>query len=125
MLDYAHQRASAALDNPRTAILITSGPAGVQTGEFRCEVFDLSLYFLIPQTSDHLFNVEHEPTVTLLTGTCELKGQAQIVSRHALEVDLELCRALDAPWCALVRVAISRVQVRSEDAWRSRETIDL
>ena len=74
MLDYARQRATAAVGNPRTVVVITSGPAGVQTGEFRCEVSDLSLYLLIPQTSDHLFNLEHESTVTALTATCELKG---------------------------------------------------
>ena len=125
MLDYAHQRASAALGNPRTAVLITSGPAGVQTGEFRCEVFKLSLYLLIPQTSDHLFNLEHESTVTILTATCELKGQAQPVSCAAPDPNVGLCHEPDAEWCALVRVEILRVQIRSEDGWRNRETIDL
>ena len=125
MLDYARQRASAALDDPRTVVLITSGPAGVQTGEFRCEVFDLSLYLLIPQTSDHLFNLEHESTVTLLTTTCELKGQARPVSRAASDLNVSLCHEPDAEWCALVRVEICQVQIRGEDGWRNRETIDL
>ncbi len=125
MLDYARQRASAVLGNPRTAVLVTSGPAGVQTGEFRCEVFDLGLYLLIPQTSDHLFNLEHESTVTVLTATCELKGQARPISCAAADLHVGLCYEPDAEWCALVRIEISRVQIRSEDAWRNCETIDL
>lgn len=125
MLDYARQRATAAVGNPRTVVLITSGPAGVQTGEFRCEVSDLRLYLLIPQTSDHLFNLEHESTVTALTVTCELKGQAQIISCVALDLKVDLRHEPDAAWCALVRVEISRVQLRSKGGWRRRGTIDL
>ncbi len=125
MLDYARQRASAALGNPRTAVLVTSGPAGVQTGEFRCEASDLNLYLLIPQTSDHLFNLEHESAVTVLMATCEIKGQAQPVPRDAPDLNVGLCHEPDAEWCALVRVEIFRVQIRSEDGWRNRETIDL
>ncbi len=125
MLDYAHQRAAAVLGQPRTVVLITSGPAGVQTGAFRCALSDLQLYLLIPQTSDHLFNLEHESTVTLLTETCELKGQARRVSPVASDLHVELGREPDAEWCALVHVEISRVQIRSEDGWRNRETIDL
>jgi hypothetical protein len=125
MFAYARQRASAAVGNPRTAVLITSGPAGVQTGEFRCAVSDLRLYLLVPQTSDHLFNLEHEATVTALTATCELKGQAQIISCAVPDRHLTLCQEPDAEWCALVRVEISRVQIRSEDGWRNGETLDL
>ncbi len=125
MLDYARQRASAALGHPCTAVLVTSGPAGVQTGEFRCEVSDLGLYLLIPQTSDHLFNLEHESSVTVLTATCELKGHARPVSRDAPDLHVDLCSEPDAEWCALVHVEIFRVQIRSEDGWRNRETIDL
>jgi hypothetical protein len=125
MFDYARQRASAAVGNPRTAVLITSGPAGVQTGEFRCAVSDLTLYLLMPQTSDHLFNLEHQATVTALTATCELKGQSQIISCAVPDLHLTLCQEPDAEWCALVRVEISRVQIRSEDGWRNCETLDL
>ncbi len=125
MLGYARQRASAVLGNPRTAVLVTSGPAGVQTGEFRCEVLDLSLYVLIPQTSDHLFNLEQESTVTVLTATCEIKGRARPISRAASDPNVGLCHEPNAEWCALVRVEILRVQIRSEAGWRNCETIDL
>jgi hypothetical protein len=67
MLDYARQRAIEILKIPRSAVLATSGPAGVQLSEFPCEALDLDLYLLVPQTSDHLFNLEHVSTVSLLT----------------------------------------------------------
>lgn len=125
MLDYAHQRAIEALGSSRTAVLVTSGPAGVQASEFPCETAGLDLYLLVPQTSDHLFNLEHESTVTLLTARCELKGQAQIISRGIPDLKLDLLRESGAAWCALVRVEISQVQIRSEQGWGNLETIDL
>lgn len=125
MLDYARQRASEALGTPRSAVLVTSGPAGVQTGEFPCETIDLNLYLLVPQTSDHLFNLEHNAVVTLLTAGCELKGKAHLVSCSMPEIKLELLQELGAKWCALVQVEIFRVQVRSGRGWKNSETIDL
>ncbi len=125
MLDYARQRAIEALKTPRIAVLVTSGPAGVQASEFPCEVIDLNLYLLVPQTSDHLFNLEYDSIVTVLTAGCELKGQAQIVSRGAPDLELDLWREPGAAWCALVRVEISRAQIRSERGWGNLETIDL
>ena len=125
MLDYAHQRAIEALGTPRTAVLVTSGPAGVQANEFPCETMDLALYLLVPQTSDHLFNLEHESTVPLLTARCEIKGTAQIFSRGTSDLKLDLLQEPGAAWCALVRVEISQVQIRSEQGWGNLETIDL
>src|SRR3990170_2946427 len=124
MLDYARQRASEALRIPRTAVLATSGPAGVQAGEFPCEAIDLNLYLLVPQTSDHLFNLEHDSTVTLLTAGWELKGKAYIVSTGAPDLELDLLREPGAEWCVLVRVEPSQVQIRGEVGWGSLETID-
>lgn len=125
MLDYARQRAIAALGTYRTAVLVTSGPAGVQASEFPCEVLGLDIYLLVPQTSDHLFNLEHESTVTLLTNGCEVKGKAQVVSHGASDLRLDLWREPAAEWCVLVRVQLIQVQIRSEWGWRNLETIDL
>ena len=125
MFDYAHQRALEALGNPRAAVLVTNGPAGVQVSEFPCAALGLSLYLLVPQTSDHLFNLEYESTVTLLIARYELKGKAQIVSRGAVDSDCALLREPAADWGAFLRVEISQVQLRSEEGWGNRETIDL
>jgi hypothetical protein len=125
MLDYVRQRAIEALGIPRTTVLVTNGPAGVQASEFRCEVMGLDLYLLMPQTSDHLFNLEYESAVTLLTAGCELKGKAQIISRGAVDLDCDLLREPGAEWCALVRVEITQMQIRSERGWGNLETLDL
>lgn len=125
MLDYARQRAIEALGTPGTAVLVTSGPAGVQASEFPCETLDLDFYLLVPQTSDQLFNLEHEPNAILLTTRCEIKGTAQIISCGTGDLELGLLREPGAAWCALVRVEISQVQIRSEQGWGNLETIDL
>lgn len=125
MLDYARQRASEALRIPRSAVLATSGPAGIQAGEFPCEAIDLDLYLLVPKTSDHLFNLEHDSTVTLLTTGWELKGQAQIIPPGVPDLSLELLREPAAEWCVLVRVDPLRLQIRREEGWGNIETFDL
>ena len=125
MFDYAHQRALEVLGAPHTAVLVTNGPAGIQVGEFACALSGLSLYLLLPQTSDHLFNLEHESTVTLLITRCEVKGRTQIISREMVNLDCDLLRESAADWWAFLRVEISQVQLRSEAGWGNRETIDL
>jgi hypothetical protein len=125
MLDYARQRAVEALGVPRTAVLVTSGPAGLQAGEFPCEAVDVDLYLLVSWTSDHLFNLEHNASVTLLTAGWELHGIAQVVSPAALDLELDLLREPGAQWCELVRVVPRRMQLRREKGWGYLETIEL
>ena len=125
MLDYARQRAIEALRGHRKAVLATSGPAGVQASEFPCEALGLNLYLLVPQTSDHLFNLEHDSSVTLLTPGWELRGQAQIISPVPPVPELDLLRQPGAQWSVLVRVAPCRLQFRREEGWGNIETIDL
>jgi hypothetical protein len=125
MLDYARQRAVEALKATRTVILATGGPAGVQASEFPCEVLDLDLYILVPRISDHLFNLEHEPSVTLLTPSWELKGKARIIPPGASNLQLNLLRGPGAKWCVLVCVDPCQVQIRREGGWGNLETIDL
>jgi hypothetical protein len=125
MFDYAQQRAREVLGSPRAAVLVTNGPAGVQVGEFPCTLSGLSLHLLVPQTSDHLFNLEAEAQVTLLIARCEVKGRAQIISREAVNPACELLRAAAADWCAFVCVEIAQLHIRSDEGWGNRETLDL
>ncbi|MGB7537365.1 MAG: hypothetical protein WBM17_02385 [Anaerolineales bacterium] len=125
MLDYARQRAIDLLKIPRTAILATNGPAGVQVGEFACQADGLELFLSVPWISDHLFNLEHDVSVTLLTGEWELKGTAQIVFDRASISGMSLLSKPGAELYALVRVSPSRIQIRRAGGWGSVETIDL
>ncbi len=125
MLNYARQRAIEILKSPRAAVLVTSGPAGLQVGEFPCQAVDLDVYLLVPRTSDHLFNLERQPGVTLLIAGCELRGEARIIPLDALVLDLPLLCETGAEWCALVKVVPARLQVCREAGWGSVETFDI
>jgi hypothetical protein len=124
MLDYARQRAIEALKIPRTVVLATSGPAGVQASEFPCEAKELALYLLVPRTSDHLFNLEHNCIATLLAAGWELKGETHIAATSPVGLDLDLLKEPGAEWCVLVRVDPVRIQIRRAGGWGNIETID-
>ena len=125
MLNYARHRAMEALRKTSTAVLVTNGPAGVQAGIFAYEAVELSLYLLVPQTSDHLFNLEHDPRVIMLSAGWQLKGEARVVCRDALEIELRLLQVPEAGWCALVRAEPRQVQIGRQTGWGNVETIDI
>ena len=125
MFNFAHQRAREVLSLTRKVVLATGGPAGVLAGEFRCEAVDLALFLLVPKTSDHLFNLEHDSSVTVLSAGWEMKGNAQVISEEMLEFKLDLLQDPGARWCKLVRVDPLLLQVRRSEGWGNLETIDL
>ena len=125
IMDYARQHAIEALSQPRRVVLATSGPAGVQAGEFPCEAKGLALYLLLPRTSDHLFNLEHNATASLLSAGWELNGKASFLEACAPDLDLGLLKDPAAQWCVLVRIDPLRIQIKREGGWGNIETIDL
>ena len=125
MLDYACQRAIQALKVPRRAVLVTSGPAGVQVSEGPCAAIDLKLYLLVPQTSDHLFNLESDPSVTLLAVNWVLKGKARTIPPNVLKLELEFFQTSEEEGCVLVQVDPCQLQIRREQGWGNLETIDV
>jgi hypothetical protein len=125
MLDYACQHAIAALSQTCRVVFVTSGPAGVQAGEFPCEAKDLALYLLVPRTSDHLFNLEHNSTVSLLSAGWELSGAASILPAGAPGPELGLLKDPAAQWCLVVQIAPVRIQIKRAGGWGNVETIDL
>ena len=125
MLNYAHQKAIQVLSVPHTVVLVTSGPAGVQADEFPCEAKGLVLYVLVPRISDHLFNLEHNSTTTLLAAGWELKGEGQVMPANAPIPELSLLQESGAQWCVLVRIDPWQIQIRRVAGWGNIETIDL
>ncbi len=123
MLDYTRQRAIEVLKAVRKVVLATGGPAGLQASEVACQAMGLTLYLLIPQTSDHLYNLKHQSGVSLLADAWSLKGEARLVSPSGL--DLELLSTPGAEWCRLVRVDPYRVEIRRPSGWGNLETFDL
>ena len=104
---------------------MTSGPAGVQVSKGPCAAIDLKLYLLVPQTSDHLFNLEHNGAATLLAAGWELNGEGRVVAASAAGSDLGLLQEPGAEWCVLVRIDPVRIQIRRAGGWGNIETIDL
>jgi hypothetical protein len=125
MLDYAQKRAVEALQIPHRIVLATNGPAGLLASEFPCEAVGLHLYLLVPKTCDHLFNLEHDPGVSLVTTGWELKGIAQILAPVGAGLELDLLRNPAVEWCQLVRVDPEQIQFQREVGWGNLETIDL
>lgn len=125
MLDYARSRAIQVLKPTRRVVFATHGPAGLQVAELPCQAVDLDLYLLLPWTSDHLFNLERDPSVTLLASTWELKGAAQLISPAKLGFELQLLQEPGAGWCALLQVVPYRIQIRRTQGWGYLETIEL
>ncbi len=125
MLDYAEQRAREVMCQVHKAVLASDGPAGLQASEFPCEAHNLLLYFLIPKTSDHLFNLEHVKNVTVVTDAWEVQGEAALVSANAGYPCLVLIKDPLFEWYQLVKVTPDRLQIRSDRGWGYIETIDL
>jgi hypothetical protein len=123
MLDYARQRTIEILRIPHRAVLATSGPAGLQIGEFPCEAIGLYLYLLVPSSSDHFFNLEQDASVTLLSDIWKLIGEAQSITPTP-DIELEILREPVAKWCRLVRVYPSQIHIRRENGWGYLETIE-
>jgi hypothetical protein len=126
MLNYARQRAVEALQNTRRAVLVTNGPAGVQASECPCQAAGLAVYLLAPGTCDHLFNLEHDPRVTLLAEGWELKGEARTLAGPPDDLPgLDLLQEPAAAWSVLLRITPRQVQLRAPSGWGHVETIDL
>ena len=125
MLDYARQRAIEALKNSRRAVIATSGPAGIQAGEFPCEAVSLDLYLLVPKTSDHIFNLEHDHSVTLLTSRWEVKGEAELIDLPTSDLEVDFLNEPGAEWCRIVRVHPHQIHIRRAKGWGYCESIEI
>jgi hypothetical protein len=106
-----------------TATLSTHGAAGIQANVFPCEAVELSLYILVPRTSDHLFNLEQNAEVVVTTEAWQLRGLACIGSE--CRPDLALLRLPDAGWCEVVKIDPRQLQIVRAGESGYAETIDI
>ena len=107
MLDKLRDRARQILAETGLCTLSTSGPAGLQASVVRCAGRETSLYLLIPNTSDHLFNLESEPDVAVTTESWGLRGTAEIVQDAPC-----LFSAEQQQWHIVVRVRPLRLHIQ-------------
>ena len=125
MIDYVRQRAIEVLRSVTTAVLATHGPAGILASRQLCEAVGLHLYLLLPQTSDHLFNLEEDGHVALVTDEWDLRGLGHALSPEGLPPGLEHLKEYVKEWHVLVKVLPTQIQVRRREGWGPIETIDL
>jgi len=126
MLNHLRQQIAITLQTAHSATLATSGPAGLQAHVFPCVASGVKLYFLLPCTSDHLLNFEHDPAVAVTADGWHMRGRARVLdsSEHCPAV-VALLKAPDAPWSVVVEVQPTRVAIAQRTGWGAAETIDL
>jgi hypothetical protein len=123
MLNHLRQRVTEALSRASTVTLSTHGAAGLQASVIPCQALETTLYLLVPRTSDHLFNLEHNPEVVVTTETWQLRGTAHIAPDFPS--GLALLGQPDAAWCEVVAVHPVRLQIELQGGLSHRETIDI
>jgi hypothetical protein len=84
----------------------------------------LTLFLLVPRASDHLFNIEGQEAVVVVTDCWELRGSARVVVAPERPADLALLQREEALWSELVAVQAQRLHVFGAGA-RPAETIDV
>jgi hypothetical protein len=125
MLNHLREHIAATLARARSATLATSGPAGLQAHVVPCAASGIQLYLLLPRTSDHLLNLEHDRAVVVTTAEWQLSGRARVVTAAECATAQQLLEAPDAPWSVVVEVRPSRVSIAQRGGWGTAETIDL
>lgn len=96
------------------ATLATCGAAGPQVSVVPYQLHDLRLHLLLPQTADHLFNLEGQPDLVLLTPTWKLHGRG--TRRHH--------SPLSSSWQVVIRVEALRLHILDKNGQYAVETID-
>lgn len=111
MNKHLQQRVNDLLKRYSSATLATCGPAGPQISIVTYTVKQLQLHLTLTHGSDHLFNLETEPSLVLMSTGWRLHGQ-----RHAIS-DGNHQRAT-------VVVTGIRLHILSNDGQNTLETID-
>ena len=125
MLNHLRQHIAATLEKVRNATLASSGPAGLQAQVVPCAASGVQLYLLLPRTSDHLLNLEHDPAVVVTTAEWQVWGHAHLVTPAHCSAAMRLLEGPDAPWSVVIEVQPTRVAIAQPTGWGAVETIDL
>lgn len=105
MLDKLRDRAAQALAETDLCTLATTGPAGLQASMVHCAGRGTTLYVLVPDTSDHLFNLESVPEVAVTSESWQMHGIADIVP------DTDVFSVEQSQWHTVVRVSPVRLHI--------------
>lgn len=125
MLETLRDRVREALRTVAAATLSTNGPGGIQAGFFPCEAHDLTLYMLVPASSNVIYNLEAHEKVVVTTPGWQAAGTAEVLPLVGGPEGLELVRSERAAGCVLVAICCRRMHFNWSEGWGYRETIDL
>ena len=71
---------------------------------------------LLPCTSDHLVNLEHDPTVALTTDLWQVHGRARVLrAAEHCPAAMILLEAPDGAWSVVVEVQPTRVAIAQRE----------
>ena len=115
MKTYLEQHVVEQFARYKSATLATFGEAGLQLSRVDYLSQYLRLYLLLPHGSDHLFNMEQQPEIILLSPSWRLNGRIAGVYRNPV--------APPQHW-HIVEVCPVQLHILSEKGYSSVETID-
>jgi hypothetical protein len=97
-----------------TVTLATCGAAGPQISRVSYRHQGLNLYLFVPHSADHLFNLETQPALVLLSPGWKLHGCGEIASEVAAPL----------AWQMAVHIQPVCLHILSDNGDSSIETID-
>lgn len=114
MNKHLQQRIETLFQQYEQLTLSSCGAAGPQISTVPYQLHDGDLILFIPHSSDHLFNLEAQPMLALLTPAWTMQGEAR------------LSPEIHPPqsWQVAIRIAPLRLHILSEDGQQAIETID-
>ncbi|HRW06722.1 MAG TPA: hypothetical protein P5121_16575 [Caldilineaceae bacterium] len=119
MLDRLRDQAFQALAATSHCTLSTSGPAGLCASNVDLAVVSGHLYVLIPNTSDHLFNLEQESVVALTAERWELSGHAMQIATGESPFTPQ-----QTAWSVVFQIIPQRMHLPPDDEDHTHRTID-
>jgi hypothetical protein len=131
MLDHLRQKAAQTLASVHSLILSSCGPAEIQSSRISCAAQNLTLYVFIPQSSDHLLNLEQKPEIVAVTDAWDLHGTARVLPQDQIPAGILLHEGSAGPTnlnfalgYSLVEIRPSRLTFHTPTGLGNIETID-
>ncbi|NWF67531.1 MAG: pyridoxamine 5'-phosphate oxidase family protein [Chloroflexi bacterium] len=118
MLGVLRAKVATALAQTATVLLATSGPAGLQVSVCPSHSQDVRLFILIPDTSEHLVNLEQDTQVVVTTCAWQMRGHSRILASPPPTL------FKDSVWRRVIEVSPARFEFTQADGLGAYETID-
>lgn len=124
MLDHLRQRVIDLLEPTNAVTLSTYGPAGIQAQVLSSIAQGLSLFVLVPATSEHLYNIEQQHIVVATTAEWQLRGYGRQLSPPEIPATVLPLSSIQSGDYAVVEIRPLRLEIGSPNGGGFTETID-